>query len=265
MSDGPDIRADASSPASQLVLAGKIALITGASRGIGRAIALELGRLGANIVVNYHGNEARAREVVSQLETQGRQAVAIAADVSNAEDVDRLFRQATSTLGPPHILVNNAGITRDNLLLRLSEADWDSVLDTNLKSAYLCSKAAARAMVRAREGSIINIASVVALMGNPGQANYTAAKGGLIALTKTLARELGSRNIRVNVVAPGFIETDMTRGLSQEVRQQLADRIALGRLGTPEDIATTVGFLCTPAARYITGQVFNVDGGLSLS
>jgi 3-oxoacyl-[acyl-carrier protein] reductase len=264
MSDGSETHAR-TGQTSQLVLAGKTALVTGASRGIGQATALELGRLGANVVVNYLGNEARAREVVAQLEAIGRQAIAIAADVSNAQDVERLFRDTTSTLGPVQILVNNAGITRDNLLLRLSEADWDSVLDTNLKSAYLCSKAAVKTMMRARDGSIINIASVVALMGNPGQANYTAAKGGLIALSKTLARELGSRNIRVNVVSPGFVSTDMTSGLTQEVRQQLADRIALGRLGEPEDIAAMVGFLCTPAAHYITGQVFSVDGGLSLS
>jgi 3-oxoacyl-[acyl-carrier protein] reductase len=265
MSDGPDTSANRGRPDNQRVLADKVALVTGASRGIGRAIALELSRLGANVVVNYHGNEARASEVVSQLEAQGSRAVAIAADVSNGEDVEKLFNTASSTLGPVQILVNNAGITRDNLLLRLSEADWDSVLDTNLKSAYLCSKAAVRTMLRAREGNIVNIASVVALMGNPGQANYTAAKGGLIALTKTLARELGSRNIRVNVIAPGFVETDMTRDLSPEARQQLVDRIILKRLGEPEDIAAAVGFLCSPAARYITGQLFNVDGGLSLS
>jgi 3-oxoacyl-[acyl-carrier protein] reductase len=160
--------------------------------------------------------------------------------------------------------VNNAGITRDNLLLRMSEDDWDNVLDTNLKSAYLCSKAAARMMIRSRQGCIVNIASVAALSGNPGQANYTAAKGGLIAFSKTLAKEFGSRNIRVNVVAPGFIETDMTAELSQEVRGQLAEKIALGRLGTPAEIATTVAFLCTPAAQYITGQIISIDGGLSL-
>ena len=249
----------------QPALAGRVALVTGASRGIGRAIALELGRLGANVCVNYLGNEAQARDVVARLEELGRHAVAIAADVSQGEDVERLFREATSTLGPITILVNNAGITRDNLLLRLSENDWDSVLDTNLKSAYLCSKAAARMMIRAREGCIINIASVVALTGNAGQANYTAAKGGLIALSKTLAREFGSRNIRVNVVAPGFVETDMTRDLSEEARKSLAERIILGHLGTAEDIAAGVGFLCTPAARYITGQVLSIDGGLSLS
>lgn len=248
----------------QPVLAGQVALVTGASRGIGRAIALELGRLGADVCVNYLGNEARSREVVSQLEAQQCKAVAIAADVSKAEEVERLFKETTNTLGPVSILVNNAGITRDNLLLRLSEDDWDAVLDTNLKSAYLCCKAAVRSMIRNRSGRIINVSSVVALIGNPGQVNYTAAKGGLIALTKTLAREFGSRNITVNAVAPGFVETDMTATLTEEVRKGLADRITLGRLGTPEDIASVVGFLCTPAARYMTGQVISVDGGLSL-
>jgi 3-oxoacyl-[acyl-carrier protein] reductase len=247
------------------LLAGRVALVTGASRGIGRAIALELGRLGADVCVNYHGSEAKAHEVVEQLNRQGRRAVAIAADVSKAEDVAHLFAATTSTLGTISILVNNAGITRDNLLLRLSEDDWDSVLDTNLKSAYLCCKAAARTMLRAKAGCIINIASVVALNGgNPGQANYTAAKGGLIAFSKTLARELGSRNIRVNVVAPGFVETDMTADLTQEALKVLNERIILGRLGKPADIAAVVGFLCTPAAQYITGQVVSVDGGLSL-
>jgi len=248
----------------QLPLSGQIALVTGASRGIGRAIALELARQGADVCVNYRGNEACAQDVVEQIIAQGRRAIAVAANVGNSEDVQRLFSTVVDTLGPTQILVNNAGITRDNLLLRMNEDDWDSVLDTNLKSAYLCSKAAARMMIRARKGTIINIASVVALSGNPGQANYTAAKGGLIAFSKTLARELGSRNVRVNVIAPGFIETEMTAELSLEVRNNLANRVALGRLGTPEDVATTVAFLCTPAAQYITGQVISIDGGLSL-
>jgi 3-oxoacyl-[acyl-carrier protein] reductase len=253
------------STAQTRVLSGKTALITGASRGIGRAIALELGKMGANVCINYLSNETAAKEVVELLKHEyGTQTRAIAADVSKGEEVERLFRETQQTLGPVQILVNNAGITRDNLLLRLSEADWDTVLDTNLKSAYLCSKAAIRMMLRAQAGVIINIASVVALIGNPGQANYTAAKGGLIALTKTLAREVGSRNIRVNVVAPGFIETDMTSSLTQDARKVLAERIALGHLGKPEDIAEVVGFLCSPGARYITGQVVSVDGGLSL-
>ena len=247
------------------VLRGQVALVTGASRGIGQAIALELGRLGASVCVNYRESEKRAHEVTDQLRAQGRQAIAIGADVSRAEDVEHLFKEIASTLGSVTILVNNAGITRDNLLVRLSEDDWDSVLDTNLKSAYLCSKAAARSMIRLRQGCIVNIVSVIALLGNVGQANYAAAKGGLIALTKTLARELGSRNIRVNAVAPGFIETDMTVGLTSAARQQLAERVILGQLGKPEDIAMAVGYLCSPAARYVTGQVLNVDGGLSLA
>jgi 3-oxoacyl-[acyl-carrier protein] reductase len=247
------------------VLQGQVALVTGAAKGIGQAIALELGRLGASVCVNYRGSEKLAHEVVDRLHAQGNQAVAIGADVSRAEDVEHLFKEITATLGAVTILVNNAGITRDNLLLRLSEDDWDSVLDTNLKSAYLCSKAAARSMIRLRQGCIVNIASVVALIGNVGQANYTAAKGGLIALTKTLARELGSRNIRVNAIAPGFIDTDMTIGLAPAARQQLVDRVILGQLGKPEDIAMAAGYLCSPAARYVTGQVLSVDGGLSLS
>ncbi|GCE13996.1 3-oxoacyl-[acyl-carrier-protein] reductase [Tengunoibacter tsumagoiensis] len=246
-------------------LAGQVALVTGGSRGIGRAIALELGRRGADVCVNYLGNEARAKETVAEIEAFGVKALAIAADVSKSEDVERLFREVTSTLGSVSVLVNNAGITRDNLLVRLSEDDWDSVLDTNLKSSYLCCKAAARSMIRARKGCIVNIASVVALGGNPGQANYTAAKGGLIALTKTLAIELGGRNIRVNAVAPGFIETDMTANLTKEAHQALAGRIVLGHLGAPEDVAAAVGFLCSPPARYITGQVLSIDGGLSLT
>lgn len=245
-------------------LSGQIALVTGASRGIGRAIALELGRLGASVCVNYHGSAAQAQEVVARLKELGRTAIAVAADVSQAEDVDRLFRETASTLGPVTTLVNNAGITRDNLLLRMSETDWDSVLDTNLKSAYLCTRAAVRAMIRPRAGCIINVASAVALSGNPGQANYTAAKGGLIALSKTLARELGAWNIRVNAVAPGFIETDMTAVLTPEVRKRYIEHTALGMLGTPEDVAAAVGFLCGPDARYITGQVLSIDGGLSL-
>ena len=249
----------------QPVLQGQVALVTGSSRGIGRAIALELGRLGASVCINYHGSEKQAHEVIDLLHAQGNQAVAISADVSRAEDVERLFKEITATLGVVTILVNNAGITRDNLLVRLREEDWDSVLDTNLKSAYLCSKVAARGMLRLRQGCIVNIASVVALFGNIGQANYTAAKGGLIALTKTLARELGSRNIRVNAIAPGFIETDMTIGLTPAARQQLAERVILGQLGKPEDIAMAAGYLCSPAARYITGQVLSVDGGLSLA
>jgi 3-oxoacyl-[acyl-carrier protein] reductase len=241
----------------------RVALVTGASRGIGRAIALELGRLGASVCVNYHCNEARAHQVVTELKDMGCRVIAIAADVSDPAQVEQLFHETASTLGVIDILVNNAGITRDNLLVRMSETDWDSVLDTNLKSAYLCSKAALRMMLRARSGRIVNIASVVALGGNAGQANYAASKGGLISFSKTLAKEVGTRNITVNVIAPGFIETDMTKTLSAEARKGIIERIAVGYLGTPEDVAAAVGFLCSPAARYITGQVLRIDGGLS--
>ena len=245
-------------------LAGKTALVTGASRGIGRAIALELARRGARVVVNYHTGAQPAAQVRAAIEAHGGQAVAIAADVSQAAEVDRLFAQAEAALGAVDVLVNNAGVTRDNLLLRMGEADWDIVLHTNLKSAYLCSRAALRGMLRARWGRIVSVSSVIALGGNAGQANYAAAKAGLVAITRTLAREVGSRGITVNAVAPGYVETDMTARLTEPARKQLVDRIALDRLGTPEDVARSVAFLCSPAAAYITGHTLVVDGGLSI-
>jgi 3-oxoacyl-[acyl-carrier protein] reductase len=244
-------------------LAGKTALVTGSSRGIGRAVALELARRGARVVVNYHHSAQQAAEVCATIAEQGGQAVAVAADVSQAAEVERLFAATEAAFGAVSVLVNNAGITRDNLLARLGEADWDLVLDTNLKSAYLCSRAALRGMLRARWGRVVNISSVIALGGNVGQANYAAAKAGLLALTRTLAREVGSRAITVNAVAPGFIETDMTARLTDQARTQLMERIVLERLGTPEDVAQAVAFLCSPAAAYITGHVLVVDGGLS--
>ena len=245
-------------------LTGKTALITGGSRGIGRAIALELARHGARVVVNYYSGAERAAQVRDEIVALGGQAVAIGADVSQATEVDRLFAEADAALGVVEVLVNNAGITRDNLLLRLTEDDWDVVLRTNLKSAYLCSRAALRGMLRARWGRIVNVSSVIALGGNPGQANYAAAKAGLVALTRTLAREVGSRGITVNALAPGFVETDMTAGLTDAARQTFHSRIALGRMGTPEDVAGAAAFLCSPAAAYITGHTLVVDGGLSL-
>jgi 3-oxoacyl-[acyl-carrier protein] reductase len=245
-------------------LAGRTAVVTGSSRGIGRAIALELARRGAQIVVNYRSEAERAAAVCAEIDTLGSRAVSVAADVSQASDVERLFATAAETFGRTDILVNNAGVARDNLLLRMSEEDWDTVLDTSLKAAYLCTRTALRGMLRSRWGRVINVSSVIALGSNPGQANYAAAKAGLIALTRTLARETGSRGVTVNAVAPGYIETDMTANLAEQAYKQLTDRIALDRLGTPEDVAQAVAFLCSGAASYITGHVLVVDGGLSL-
>ncbi len=243
-------------------LSGKVAIVTGASRGIGRAIALELARRGAAVVVNYHTNEAAAQEVVAEIERAGGRALAVQADVSQAEEAKRLVDTATEVFGQVDILVNNAGVTRDTLLLRMSEEDWDVVLNTNLKGAFHCIKAAARTMVRRRFGRIINITSVAGLAGNVGQANYCAAKAGLIGLTKAVAKELGPRNITVNAVAPGFVETDMTVNLPQDLKDTAIRMTPLGRAGTPEDIAKAVAFLASDEAAFITGQVLSVDGGM---
>ncbi|HEV2236028.1 MAG TPA: 3-oxoacyl-[acyl-carrier-protein] reductase [Ktedonobacterales bacterium] len=245
-------------------LAGKTALVTGSSRGIGRAIAIELARRGARVIVNYRAGAEPAAAVCAEIAAAGGQAVAIAADVSQSAEVERLFTEAAATFGPVAVLVNNAGIARDNLLLRLSEDDWDAVLETSLKAAFLCTRAAVRGMLRARWGRVVNIASVIALGANPGQANYAAAKAGMIALTRTVAREVGSRGITVNAVLPGYIETDMTADLTEAARKNLSDRIALERLGRPEDIAQAVAYLCSPAGNYITGSALVVDGGLSI-
>lgn len=239
-------------------------MVTGASRGIGRAIALELGARGHSIVVNYATRANAAEEVVASVEAVGGKAVAIGADVSMPEQVDRLFAETAERFGPVEILVNNAGITADNLLLRMTVDEFDRVVATNLRSAFLCSKAALRNMVRARWGRLISISSVAGLAGNSGQANYAASKAGLIGLAKSVAKEVGSRGITVNVVAPGFIATDMTEGLDDEVKTSVLGSIALSRFGDPAEVAAVVGFLASEQAAYITGQVISVDGGLAL-
>ncbi|CAM5787917.1 MULTISPECIES: 3-oxoacyl-[acyl-carrier-protein] reductase [Brevibacillus] len=244
------------------MITGKTALVTGASRGIGRAIALTLAEAGANIVVNYSGSEAAAAETVAKVKELGRDAIMVRANVADAEEVNNMFKEALDHFGTIDILVNNAGITRDNLLMRMKEEEWDDVIAINLKGVFNCIKAATRPMMKQRSGRIINITSVVGVMGNPGQANYVAAKAGVIGLTKTSARELSSRGITVNAVAPGFIDTDMTAALPEDVKSSMLGQIPLGRFGQAEDIARVVLFLASDAAGYMTGQTLHVDGGM---
>jgi len=241
-----------------------VAVVTGASRGIGRAIAVHLAGMGAGVVVNYRTHAEAAEAVGREIAAAGGTAETVAADVARPPDVEALFRRTLERFQRCDILVNNAGIVRDNLILRLDPDDFDAVTDTNLKGAFLCARAAVKPMLRQRFGRIVNISSVVGIYGNAGQTNYAAAKAGLIGLTRALAKEIGSRQITVNAVAPGFIETDLTADFPPATRTALLERIPLGRLGTVEDVAPLVGFLCTPAAAYITGQVIAVDGGLVL-
>ena len=243
-------------------LIGKTALVTGASRGIGREIALELARQGANVVVNYAGSEAKAYEVVEEIKGIGQEAIAIQCDVSNNESVTDMIKATIDHFGKIDILVNNAGITRDNLLMRMKENEWDDVININLKGVFLCTKAVTRQMMKQRYGRIINISSVVGVSGNPGQANYVAAKAGVIGLTKTSAKELASRGITVNAIAPGFITTEMTDQLTEEIQNEMLKMIPLAQFGEPKDIANSVVFLASDDSRYITGQTIHVNGGM---
>lgn len=244
-------------------LSGRVAIVTGASRGIGAAIALRLARCGASVVVNYAGSATAAASVVAEIVGGGGKAVAVQADITNSDAASGLVDHAIEQFGALDIVVNNAGITRDGLLVRMSDDDWAAVIDTNLSGVFFTTRAAAKVMMKARSGSIINITSVVGLTGNAGQANYSAAKAGVVGLTKSVARELASRNVRVNAIAPGFIETDMTAKLSEPVREAARAQIAMGSFGSPDDIAAATAFLASDDARYITGQVLAVDGGMT--
>ena len=242
-------------------LANRVAIITGSGRGIGRAIALRLSETGATVVVNDIDESAQG--VAEEIKAMNRQSLAILADVSLSSDVARLVETTRATYGKVDILVNNAGITRDQLVVRMSDEDWDRVLTVNLKSTFLCTRAVLRHMIKQRWGRIISIASIVGIVGNPGQANYASAKAGIIGFTRTVAKEVASRGITVNAIAPGFIDTEMTQQLGEDRRQELMRHIPLGYLGSPRDVAEAVAFLASEEARYITGQVLNVDGGMA--
>jgi 3-oxoacyl-[acyl-carrier protein] reductase len=244
-----------------MTLKGKISLVTGGGQGIGRAIALKLAREGSHVAV-VDVNLEKAREVVKELEAMGRNALALKVDVVDQKETEEMAEKVVSGLGALHILVNNAGITKDALVLRMKEDEWDMVLDVNLKGPYNCTRSAVKLMSKQRWGRIVNIASIVGLMGNAGQGNYSASKAGLIGFTKTVAREFATRGITCNAVAPGFIETRMTEALPEKVREELSRQIPMGRLGTPDDVADAVVFLASDAAAYITGHVLSVNGGM---
>jgi len=245
-----------------MILDNTIALVTGGSRGIGRAICLKLASLGATVGINYVANPTAAQETLQQVEAMNGKGFTVQFDVAATDAVQERIKEIINTYGQIDILVNNAGITRDGLMARMKEDDWDCVLDTNLKGAFLCSKAVMRSMMKKRWGRIINVSSVVGFVGNSGQVNYGAAKAGLTGLTKSMARELAGRNITVNCVAPGYIVTDMTEDLADDVQENLKAQIPLGTLGTPEDVAASVGFLASPDSKYITGQTLHVNGGM---
>ncbi|MGJ9747938.1 3-oxoacyl-[acyl-carrier-protein] reductase [Staphylococcus aureus] len=240
----------------------KSALVTGASRGIGRSIALQLAEEGYNVAVNYAGSKEKAEAVVEEIKAKGVDSFAIQANVAGADEVKAMIKEVVSQFGSLDVLVNNAGITRDNLLMRMKEQEWDDVIDTNLKGVFNCIQKATPQMLRQRSGAIINLSSVVGAVGNPGQANYVATKAGVIGLTKSAARELASRGITVNAVAPGFIVSDMTDALSDELKEQMLTQIPLARFGQDTDIANTVAFLASDKAKYITGQTIHVNGGM---
>lgn len=247
-----------------MTLKGKVAVVTGGSRGIGREIVLALAKEGANIFFNYGGRADAAKETLDLVSEFGVEAEAMKADVSSEEEVQAFFKEVVNRFGRIDILVNNAGITRDNLLMRMKEDEWDDVININLKGTFLCTKAVARTMMKARAGKIINMASVVGIIGNAGQANYVASKAGMIGLTKTTARELAPRGINVNAIAPGFIETEMTDELDENMKELMLAQIPLGAYGKKEDIAHAVKFLASDDSNYITGQVLSVDGGMSM-
>jgi 3-oxoacyl-(acyl-carrier-protein) reductase len=245
-----------------LSLSGKNALVTGGSRGIGREIAIELSKQGVNVAISYVNNEEKAKEVINEIEKNGVKGVLVKVDISNEEEIQNMIKVVKGQLGSIDILVNNAGITKDNLLMRMKTQQWDDVINTNLRGTYLCTKVVAKDMIKNRYGKIINIASIAGVAGNFGQANYSASKAGVIGFTKAIAKELASRGINVNAVAPGLIETDMTKVLKGDIKDSLVKNIPMGRIGTPSDIANIVVFLASEKSDYITGQVINVDGGM---
>jgi 3-oxoacyl-[acyl-carrier protein] reductase len=245
-----------------MILLGKTAVVTGGSRGIGRAIVLKLAEMGANIVVNYASAPQKAEEVVALVKEMGREAIAIQANVSDSDAIQKMMQAVEEKFSTIDILINNAGITKDTLLMKMKDEDWDQVMEINLKGTFNCTKAVTRKMMKQRSGKIVNLASVVGVMGNAGQANYAASKAGIIGFTKSVAKELATRGINVNAVAPGFIQTEMTDVLSDEVKDAMMGNIPMKQLGTPEDVANVVAFLCSDDAKYITGQVLHVDGGM---